>query len=80
MLFRDATGGLSILTLDKFMYKQILSNTTFVSVPFRQFSFRREPLTWFFVILTKGQLISKCPFGVIVWTKIPTKKFDKFLP
>ena len=29
---------------------------------------------------TKGQLISKCPFGVIVWTKIPTKKFDKFCP
>ena len=27
-----------------------------------------------------GQLISKCPFGVIVWTKIPTKIFDKFLP
>ena len=21
----------------------------------------------------KGQLTSKCPFGVIVWTKIPTK-------
>ena len=29
---------------------------------------------------TKGQLISKCPFGVIVWTKIPTKKFPRFLP
>ena len=28
----------------------------------------------------KGQLISKCPFGVIVWTKMPTKKFDKFCP
>ena len=28
----------------------------------------------------KGQLILKCPFGVIVWTKIPTKKFDKFYP
>ena len=28
----------------------------------------------------KGQLISKCPFGVIVWNKIPTKKFDQFLP
>ena len=28
---------------------------------------------------TKGQLISKCPFGVIIWTKIPTKKFDNFL-
>ena len=29
---------------------------------------------------TKGQLISKCPFGVIVSTKIPTKKFDNFCP
>ena len=29
---------------------------------------------------TKGQLISKCPFGSIVWTKIPTKKFDNFCP
>ena len=29
---------------------------------------------------TKGQLISKCPFGFIVSTKIPTKKFDKFCP
>ena len=28
----------------------------------------------------KGQLISKCPFGVIVWTKIPTKNFPVFLP
>ena len=31
-------------------------------------------------MLAKGQLNSKCPFGVIVWTKIPTKKIDKFLP
>ena len=30
--------------------------------------------------LTKGQLISKCPFGVIVWAKIPTKFFPRFLP
>ena len=22
---------------------------------------------------TKGLLISKCPFGVIIWTKLPTK-------
>ena len=28
----------------------------------------------------KGQLISKCPFGVIVSTKIPTKKFENFGP
>ena len=32
------------------------------------------------VFQSKGQLISKCPFGVIVWTKIPTKKFPGFLP
>ena len=28
----------------------------------------------------KGQLISKCSFVVIVWTKITTKKFDKSCP
>ena len=28
----------------------------------------------------KGQLISKCPLGVIVSTKIPMKKFDNFCP
>ena len=26
-----------------------------------------------FGVCVKGQLISKCPFSVIVWTKIPTK-------
>ena len=30
--------------------------------------------------LLKGQLISKCPFGFIVWTKIPTKLFLDFCP
>ena len=29
---------------------------------------------------TKGQLISKCPFGFIIWTKIPTKLFLDFCP
>jgi hypothetical protein len=28
----------------------------------------------------KGQLISKCPYGVIVSTKIPTKFFKDFCP
>ena len=31
-------------------------------------------------VVSKGQLISKCPFGVIVSTKIPRKKFDNFCP
>ena len=30
--------------------------------------------------MSKGQLNSKCPFGLIVSTKIPTEKFDKFCP
>ena len=30
-------------------------------------------------LFAKGQLISKCPFCVIVWTKIPGEKSDKFL-
>ena len=29
---------------------------------------------------SKGQLISKCLYEVIVLTKIPTKKFDNFRP
>ena len=29
---------------------------------------------------TKGQLISTYPFGIIVWTKIPTKLFLDFCP
>ena len=32
-----------------------------------------RPQNFSFLIPVKGQLISKCPFGVIVWTKIPTK-------
>ena len=31
------------------------------------------------LIITAGQLISKCPFGVIVWTKTPTNFFPGFL-
>jgi hypothetical protein len=31
-------------------------------------------------VSSKGQLISKCPFGAIVSTKIPTKFFPRFLP
>ena len=29
---------------------------------------------------SKGQLISKCPFRVIVWTKIPMNFFPGYLP
>ena len=30
--------------------------------------------------ITKGQLISKCPYEKSVSSKIPTKKFDNFCP
>ena len=29
---------------------------------------------------TKGQIISECPYEIIVSPKIPTKKFPRFLP
>ena len=29
---------------------------------------------------TKGQLVSKCPFGVIIWTKIQTNFLKYFCP
>ena len=29
---------------------------------------------------SKGQIISECPYEIIVWTKIPMKKFPRFLP
>ena len=32
------------------------------------------------ISFSKGQLISKCLFGVIVWTKIPTKNLTNFCP
>ena len=40
----------------------------------------KQHKSYFTGCIDKGQLISKCPFGVIVSTKIPTKKFDKFCP
>ena len=32
------------------------------------------------VLACKGQLISKCPVGVIVWTKKPTNSLTNFCP
>ena len=40
-------------------------------------NFKTIRTSYFYI---KGQLISKCPFGVIVSTKIPTKKIWQFLP
>ena len=31
-------------------------------------------------LITKGQLISKCPYEKSVSSEIPTKKFPRFLP
>ena len=31
-------------------------------------------------VVTKGQIISECPYEIIVWTKILTKKLPRFLP
>ena len=53
--------------------------------------FMNEESCWSFVfsilssllfsrLFIKGQLISKCPFGVIVWTKKPWNIFQDFCP
>ena len=31
-------------------------------------------------VSVKGQIISECPYEIIVSPKIPTKKFPRFLP
>ena len=38
------------------------------------FEFKREG-----TLNTKGQIISECPYEIIVWTKIATKKIPRFL-
>ena len=47
---------------------------------FTKAKFKQESSRQKIAPLTKGQLISKCPFGIIVWTKIPTKSFLDFCP
>ena len=37
-------------------------------------------MSYFYFHFIKGQLISKCLLGLIVWTKIPTQFFPGFLP
>ena len=44
------------------------------SVLFRKRTASKKPPA---LVLTKGQLISKCLLGVIVWTKKPTKFFSR---
>ena len=39
-----------------------------------------KDLRTFFLAFTKGQLVSKCLFGVIVWTKNQRKNYQNFCP
>ena len=41
-----------------------------------KFEKKNHPLSF---DVTKGQIISECPYEIIVWTKIATKKFPRFL-
>ena len=38
------------------------------------------PYHWIMHACTKGQIISECPYKIIVYPKITTKKFPRFLP
>ena len=56
------------------MYRRLFILRAYI-FPFEVFEFKYRK-----VASTKGQLISKCPFGFIVWTKLPTKIFLNFCP
>lgn len=64
LLFRDATGGLSILTLDDFVFTQILSNTTFVSHLFKSRS-----------LMENTFLYSQRRYNVAQFSLSPTRRF-----
>ena len=62
---------------------ELIVSVYLVSVWLLSFYFGASKLVRFLAkngVDNKGQLISKCLFGVIVWTKIPTKFFPPFLP
>ena len=51
---------------------QPISNFPFAGKIWRDYDVRLSKNNHF---SAKGQLISKCPFGIIVWTKIPRNYF-----
>ena len=61
---------------DQFQWLLMLPKDLFISTK-KEFIMNQVRITGPFVIHSKGQLISKCPFGVIVWTN---KIFSGFLP
>ena len=70
------------------MFMWFPSLSLFDENPKNSYTFKLGDGKWLFCLVdynigslaVKGQLISKCPFGVIVWTKIPTKLFLDFCP
>ena len=52
------------------------SGSTLLSV--RNCQINREKFIKF--MFSKGQIISECPYEIIVYPKIATKKFPRFLP
>ena len=69
-----ATNTLSIKRIQFEMARNTIKATLMVNISIKSHHFSRKNSSF------KGQLISKCPFGVIVWTKIPTKNLTNFCP
>ena len=51
-----------------------------LSCPLHRGAFCQSFFRWIYYCHSKGQLISKCTFGFIVWTKLPMKLFLNFCP
>ena len=69
-LFTYVWSEIYLHTYMNFGEKSTITHT--YTPPFQEFSYTYT--------VTKGQLISRCSFGVIVWTKIPTKNLTNFCP
>ena len=60
------------LGLNVFVLTYLCSKEQSIKLPYAR---NYKPL-----LNTKGQIISKCPYEIIVYPKIATKKFPRFLP
>ena len=71
--FSGEWSNFSLFFLKKKIQNGQLKNTDFFKIANSQYFFAKK--SWIGPWVSKGQFISKCPLGVIVSTKKPTKFF-----
>ena len=73
--------GLTSMLVSYFHFIPTLIRWSHLIFLFQEYLIISSLSAWprYIIVVVKGQLISKYPFAVIVWTKIPTKLFPGFL-